>query len=293
MAQIGKERWGQYKRNVLSILRDHPEGLHWKVLFAELDNIMPPNEFENDSYESSGQRRRPYIVRFSTIALVKAGWLIKDKGYWSITQEGKEALKTYKTSEEIQKQSGLLYNEWRSNQPEDEEDPAQNSEIEMVVSTEEAEDTAMEIISQYLGKMDPYQFQNLIGALLEGMGYHVSWIAPPGKDGGMDIIASQDPLGATGNRIKVQVKRRADKAGADSVRSFLGVLSNDDIGIYICTGGFSSDAERAARESENKRLTLIDDKGLFSLWARYYEKLPQAKRALMPIKPIYYLELPN
>ena len=293
MAQIGKERWGQYKRNVLSILCDHPEGLHWKVLFAELDNIMPPNEFENDSYESSGQRRRPYIVRFSTIALVKAGWLIKDKGYWSITQEGKEALKTYKTSDEIQKQAGLLYNEWRSNRPEDEADPAQNSEIEMVVSTEEAEDTAMEIISRYMGKMDPYQFQNLVGALLEGMDYHVSWIAPPGKDGGMDIIAFQDPLGATGNRIKVQVKRRADKAGADSVRSFLGVLSNDDIGIYICTGGFSSDAERAARESENKRLTLIDDKGLLSLWARYYEKLPQAKRVLMPIKPIYYLELPN
>jgi len=293
MAQIGKERWGQYKRNVLSILRDHPDGLHWKVLFAELDKIMPANEFENDSYESSGQRRRPYIVRFSTIALVKAGWLIKDKGFWSITQEGKEALITYKTSDEIQRESGLLYNEWRSNQPEDEEDSVENREIEMVVSTEEAEDNAMEIISQYLGRMDPYQFQNLIGALLEGMDYHVSWIAPPGKDGGMDIIAFQDPLGATGNRIKVQVKRRADKAGAESVRSFLGVLSNNDIGLYICTGGFSPDAERAARESENKRLTLIDVKGLFSLWTRYYEKLPQASRALMPLKPIYHLDLPN
>jgi len=78
MAEIGKERWGQYKRNVLEILRDHPEGLHWKDLFAELDKIMPANEFENNSYESTGLRRRPYIVRFSTIALVKAGWLIKD-----------------------------------------------------------------------------------------------------------------------------------------------------------------------------------------------------------------------
>ena len=47
MAEIGKERWGQYKRNVLEILRDHPEGLHWKDLFAELDKIMPANEFES------------------------------------------------------------------------------------------------------------------------------------------------------------------------------------------------------------------------------------------------------
>lgn len=182
MAQIGKERWGQYKKNVLSILCDHPEGLHWKVLFAELDNIMPPNEFENDSYESSGQRRRPYIVRFSTIALVRAGWLIKDKGHWSITQEGREVLQTYKTSDEIQKQSGRLYNEWLRNRPEDEANPAQNSEIEMLVSTEEAEDTAIEIVSQFMRKMESYQFQNLIGALLEGMDYYVSWIAPPGRD---------------------------------------------------------------------------------------------------------------
>jgi len=125
------------------------------------------------------------------------------------------------------------------------------------------------------------------------MNYHVSWIAPPGKDGGMDIIAFQDPLGATGRRIKVQVKRRADKAGAESLRSFLGVLSEDDIGLYICTGGFSSDAERTARESETKRLTLLDAKGLFTLWVEYYEKLPQASRALMPLKPIYHLDLPK
>jgi restriction system protein len=293
MAEIGKERWGQYKRNVLELLRDHPEGLHWKDLFAELDKIMPANEFENASYESSGMRRRPYIVRFSTIALVKAGWLIKDKGFWTITEEGKQALVIFKTPDQIQEQSSLLYNEWRSGQSEDETDQAQNREIEMVASIEEAEDNAMASVTQYLGSMDPYQFQNLIGALLEGMDYHVSWISPPGKDGGVDIIAFQDPLGATGRRIKVQVKRRADKAGAESLRSFLGVLSDEDIGLYICTGGFSSDAERTARESETKRLTLLDAKGLFELWVEYYENLPQASRALMPLKPIYHLDLPK
>ena len=163
----------------------------------------------------------------------------------------------------------------------------------MVASIEEAEDNALSIISQYLGTMDPYAFQDLIGALLEGMGYHVSWIAPPGRDGGMDVIAFQDPLGATGRRIKVQVKRKADKVGADSLRSFLGVLSDDDIGLYICTGGFSSEAEREARGQEKKRLTLLDAKGLFTLWVQYYEQLPQASRALMPLRPIYHLDLPN
>jgi restriction system protein len=293
MAEIGKERWAQYKQNVLLILNQHSSGLYWKELFAELDKVMPPNEFENSGYESNGQRRRPYIVRFSTIALVKAGWLVKNKGHWSITEEGKLALAKFPTAEALQAQSQTLYNEWRSGQPDEDEGDVQDREIELVASIEEAEDNAMSIITQYLGSMDPYRFQDLIGALLEGMGYHVSWIAPPGKDGGMDIIAFQDPLGATGRRIKVQVKRRADKAGAESLRSFLGVLSEDDIGLYICTGGFSSDAERTAREQENKRLTLLDSKALFLLWVEYYEHLPQASRALMPLKPIYHLDLPK
>jgi restriction system protein len=144
-----------------------------------------------------------------------------------------------------------------------------------------------------MASMDPYTFQKLIGALLEGMNYYVSWIAPPGKDGGMDIIAFQDPLGATGRRIKVQVKRRADKVGAESLRSFLGVLSDDDIGLYICTGGFSSDAERTARESESKRITLLDAKRIYELWTEYYDKMPQEDRELMPIRAIYHLDLPR
>jgi restriction system protein len=293
MAEIGKERSGLFKKNVLEILREYPEGLHWKELFAELEKRLPPNEYENSAYESNGQRRRPYIVRFSTIALVKAGWLLKDNGVWSLTEEGKQALIQYPNANDLQAQSSRLYREWHSEQPDEESAKAQDREIELVASIEEAEDNALSIITQYLGAMDPYAFQDLIGALLEGMGYHVAWIAPPGRDGGMDIIAFQDPLGATGRRIKVQVKRKADKVGADSLRSFLGVLSDDDIGLYICTGGFSSEAEREARGQEKKRLTLLDAEGLFKLWVQYYEKLPQASRALMPLRPIYHLDLPN
>ena len=173
MAEIGKARWAEYKRNVLLILKDNPAGLYWKDLFAELDKVMPPNDFENSGYESNGQRRRPYIVRFSTIALVKAGWLVKNKGHWSITEEGMQALVKFPTSEALQAQSQTLYNEWRSGRPDEEESEIQDREIEMVASIEEAEDNAMSIITQYLGSMDPYRFQDLIGALLEGMGYHV------------------------------------------------------------------------------------------------------------------------
>ena len=165
--------------------------------------------------------------------------------------------------------------------------------IEMVASLEEAEDNAFALIYQYLSDMDPYDFQDLVGVLLEVMGYYVSWIAPRGKDGGIDIIAFQDPLGATGRRIKVQVKRQADKVSRGSLSSFLGVLGDDDIGLFICTGGFSPDAMTAARSEQTRRLTLIDAEGLLALWIEYYERIPQSKRSLLPLRAIHHLDRPQ
>ena len=292
MAEIGKARWGQYKKNVLEILSKHDNGLHWKELFTKLDEVMPANEFENSSYESNGQRRRPYIVRFATIAIVKAGWLIKEKGIWTITDDGREALVKYPTSDEIQLQSGKLYKEWHAAQPDDQSSQVQDREVEIVASLEEAEDNAFAVIYQYLSDMDPYDFQDLVGVLLEVMGYFVSWIAPRGKDGGVDIIAFQDPLGANGRRIKVQVKRQADKVSRSSLSSFLGVLGEDDIGLFICTGGFSPEAMSSARAEQTRILRLIDAEDLLNLWIEYYEKIPQSKRSLLPLRAIHYLDRP-
>ncbi|MGH2742816.1 MAG: restriction endonuclease [Thermoleophilaceae bacterium] len=49
---------------------------------------------------------------------------------------------------------------------------------------EEAEEAARQAILAYLASINPYVFQDLVGKLLEAMGYHVVWIAPKGKDGG-------------------------------------------------------------------------------------------------------------
>lgn len=293
MAEISKDRWAQYKRLVLEILNQNPGGLYWKDLFAELEIRLPATDFENGNYESNGQRRRNYIVRWGTISLVKAGWLIKDNGFWTITDSGKQALIDFPTADQIYNQAKILYDEWKSGREVGQDDQVEDGEIELLTSLEEAVDSASGIIYQYLATMDPYRFQDLIAGLLKGMGYYVSWVSPPGRDGGMDIVAFQDPLGATGKRIKVQVKRRADKAGAESLRSFLGILSDDDIGLYVCTGGFSPEAERITREQEKKRLTLLDSGGLVDLWVKHYHQLPQASREILPLRPIYHLNLPS
>jgi len=131
--------------------------------------------------------------------------------------------------------------------------------------------------------------QELVAALLEAMDYHVSWIAPPGKDGGVDIHAWTDPLGTKPPHIKVQVKRRKDNIAVDELRSFLALINQDDVGIFVTTGGFTRDAAELARSQESRKITLLDRDKLVELWVEYNDRLAKDKRHLLPLKPIYFL----
>jgi restriction system protein len=126
------------------------------------------------------------------------------------------------------------------------------------------------------------------------MGYHVLWVAPPGPDRGIDLIAHNDPLGTSSPRIKVQVKRQADtKIGREGISSFVGILGSHDVGIYVSAGGFTAEAEREARSQEQRRLTLIDLNRLVELWIEHSPKLDTSDRQRLPLKPVYFLAPPE
>jgi restriction system protein len=251
--------------------------------------------FENSEYpQHPGVRRYEKIVRFSTIAPVKAGWLVKSKGTWVLTDEGRTALMAFPDPEKLFRESGRLYRIWKKKQPVTEADDEVEDESEQMhpsITLEEAEETARQEIYDYLASMPPYEFQDLVGALLDAMGYHVAWIAPPGPDRGIDLVAYTDPLGASGPRIKVQVKRRADKIAVQEVRSFVAVLSDKDVGIFVSTGGFTSDAHAEARHQENRRVSLIGMDELFDLWVDHYDQMEESAKQRLPLKPIHYLAL--
>ena len=149
---------------------------------------------------------------------------------------------------------------------------------------EEADESAWGEIAQHLRQMSPYDFQDLVAALLGGMGYHVSWVSPPGKDRGVDILAYTDPLGAEGPRIKVQVKRRNDtKTTVDDLRSFMAVLERSGRRSLRCLGGlhhrmpFPRPATRRTDGSPS-----WTSKPCSTSWVRYYDKHPGLRPAAAP-----------
>lgn len=290
MAEITRRRSGELVRGVFQILLKYPDGLRAKDVLARLEKVVPPTEFEASTYPSRPNvRRYEKIVRFATITVVKAGWLVKNKGWWSLTEEGRAAFEKFADPEEFNREAERLYREWKADQPIDDPDTAEDDSSQAATTLEEAEEGAWSEIEAFLEKMNPYDFQELVAGLLRGMGYYVDWVSPPGPDKGIDIVAHVDPLGVKGPRIKAQVKRRADKVAVDGIRGFMALLGDSDVGLFVCTGGFTRDAEEEARRQEKRRIMLLDLKRLFDLWTEHYDRIPEAQRRLLPLRPVYYL----
>lgn len=196
------------------------------------------------------------------------------------------AHKEFQDAEKFEREGGRLFRQWAESRP----DTVSEIREEAPSNIEEAEEAAWSEIARYLQAMPPYEVQNLVAALLRAMGYHVSWVAPRGPDKGIDILAHTDPLGANVPRIKVQVKRREGKISAEGLRAFLAVLGDQDVGIFVSTGGFTTAAESEARTQERRKVTLLDLEKLFDLWVQHYDRVAEVDKRLLPLKPVYYLE---
>lgn len=295
MPEITRRRTGEMLRELFQLLLPLPEGMPAREALAQLEKRLTLSPYEQGEYASGG-RRFEKIVRFATVDLVKAGWLHKEKGRWTVTSEGKQAYHTFIDPEAFYKEAVRLYHQWKQNQPADignvEDDVAEDPSAKAATITlEEAEEQAWFEVDQYLRGINPYEFQEIVASLLRAMGYHISWIAPPGKDGGIDILAASDPLGTRPPRIKVQVKRQAQAVNVDGLRSFMALLGDGDVGIFVSVGGFTRDAAEEARTQEKRKVTLINNEELFDLWVEYYDKLSETDRRRLPLQPIYFLAL--
>jgi restriction system protein len=286
-------RTGVHVRKLFEILAPHPDGLQAAEALKLLAASTEMTAYEQGTYASTGTRRFEKIVRFATVDCVKAGWLLKNKGIWSITDAGKKAMAAFPNPEAFYREAIRL---WRVNEaPADlpgsleELSQAETAGAEASVTFEQAEEQAWSEIEAHVRTMHPYEFQDMVADLLKALGYHIAWISPPGKDGGVDIIAHTDPLGTSTPRIKVQVKRVAQKIDLQTLNSFLAIIDADDVGLYVSTAGFTRDAEEAARRQTGRKITLIDLERLVDLWIEAYGKLDDKARRRLPLSPIYFL----
>lgn len=276
------------------ILKAEGGQLPGKEIIDRIRKQTDLNAWDKEIYEKTGYVRWESILHFFTIDCIKAGYMRKSKGIWYLTPEGEEAMKLGPVA--MLDSATSLYRKWAAdNKPKqtEEKDAADLDEkIEQVqqASLSQLEEQAIAGIKQYIINKGPYEFQDLVAALLRAMGYYTPFISPKGKDGGIDIIAFQDPLGVGTPRIKVQVKHYPENPiSPDAIRSLKGLINTgEEVGLFVTSGRFSNEAERFAREA-NVHIKLINGEELISLWQEFYDKMNDEDKNLLPLHPIYFL----
>ena len=146
------------------------------------------------------------------------------------------------------------------------------------------------IVKAFSSELKGHPFAAFVAHLLNAMGY-VTQLSPPGADGGVDIVASRDPLGLEPPVIKVQCKSSAGKSGAPEVQSLLGTLGSDERGLFVALGGFSPQATHVARTSPSMRL--LDADQLIDLLLDHYDHLAEEARGLLPLRRVWVPDRPS
>lgn len=134
----------------------------------------------------------------------------------------------------------------------------------------------------------PSEVEALVAALLRGMGYYTPAVSIRDTKGGVDLLAYRDPLGMIAPRMQVQIKHRDDAVSVQEILRLIGTVAKDgDAGVFISTGGFTSEA-KAVASSSRARIELMDADRVIDLWQEFYPKLSAEDKKLMPLVPINF-----
>lgn len=250
-------------------------------------------------YEKTGYVRWESVLHFYSIDCVKAGFLRKSAGLWHLTPEGEQVMTL--PGPEIMERAVRAYRQWKAAQgeaaaPAATPPPAETAAEALTPETarsfvlERAEGEARAEIENRVRQLGPYEFQELVAALLRGMGYATPFVAPMGPDGGTDVLAYPDPLGAKTPHIRVQVKHRnAQKASRDEIAALRGIIRPDrEIGLFVSSAGFTSEATREARQG-SVHIELMDLNGLLEQWIAVYDRMSEEDKGFLRLRRVYFL----
>jgi hypothetical protein len=155
-----------------------------KELYPYVEANVPLTEWEKEPAGKMGYIRWTNAFQFYSIDYVKAGFLQKKNGFWYLTPEGDAAIS--KGCDEMMRLANAAYDEWKRNQdatkPDDEptvENPTPAATTAM--NLELLESDAHEGIKKYVAAKGPYEFQEIVAALLRAMGLSHAFYCAEGE----------------------------------------------------------------------------------------------------------------
>lgn len=263
-------------------------------LVKYVSNEFNLTESEKEELLTSGQPIIDNRVGWARTYLKKAGLLDSPKrGYSKITAKGEEILKQNPPKIDVLFLTQFPdFNEFRKIRKEGSQDESiQHDEVEDETPDELIErgytlinaSLTQELLNK-VRKTDPYFFEEVVGKLLNSMGYGKYEVTKKSNDGGIDGIVYQDKLGL--DRIFFQAKRYDEHqtVEAKDVRDFVGTLDLNGVtkGVFITTSKFPKNTSEILGRTP-KNIILIDGTRLAMLMIEHdvgvsTEKIYQIKR---------------
>lgn len=159
-------------------------------------------------------------------------------------------------------------------------------------ATADIEDLANQQIRQHISVVfSGHGMARLVDAVLRAEGY-ITLVSPPGKDGGVDILAGRGSLGLDPPRLCVQVKSGASSSDVTVLRALQGTMQNvkADHGLLVCWSGVTQELEREARSGYfGVRIWKSGD--LIDAVLRNYDRFPEEIKSELPLKRTWTLVL--
>ena len=81
------------------------------------------------------------------------------------------------------------------------------------------------------------------------------------------------------------MKHRQSSAGGPDIRNLIGTLGEGEKGLFVSTGGFTSEAKIEARK--NPRIALVDSDEFVKLLTENYHKINSDYKAIIPLRRIW------
>lgn len=169
----------------------------------------------------------------------------------------------------------------------DVEQPVQDDETLPQVASQIAQNTRDFVLKRLAQELKGHPLADFVAHLLGTMGYRTR-VAPPGPDGGIDIIAHKDELGFEPPIIKVQVKSGGGNIGDPAVSALYGKVAAGEFALLVTLGSFTAQALAFARSKGNLRL--IDGAELVDLVLGHYEQFDSRYKGLLPLTHVYVPE---
>ena len=114
------------------------------------------------------------------------------------------------------------------------------------------------ILQTFETELKGHPFAQFCAWVLEALGY-TAQVSRPGVDQGIDIVATEDPLGVKRPLLKVQCKSGSGAIGSPEVQALNGTLAENELGLFVAIGGFTSQARQVASGMPRMRLLGPDD----------------------------------